>query len=241
MAIGVYAKKKVYIGGYDRSGYVNQINMGWKNDLQDSTTVGDSTRIYTAGLNDIDFSVEGFYDPDSDDTVDKVMWDDIAGETEISWFSSAGTANTTGYGIPATITEYSPDLKIGSLRAFRISAKGYGKSVRITTLDGIVTKTSTGNGTARELGAVSSTQKVYSFIHVVSASGTSPTLNVTVASDDAGGFTTPTTRITHSQFSAVGSEVKSTSGAITDTYWRVTYTVGGTTPSFDVIVGVGIV
>jgi len=234
----ILANQKVYINGYDRSGVVNQISLNMNNDVKDSTALGDLQRVYTPGLNDIEFSSEGFYDVD----VDGILWDSVGVDGKvISFYESGAAANAVGYAMPASILGYAPGFKVAELKAFRISAKSSGKFVKVTTPDGIVKKTSTGNGTARELGAVSATQKVFSFVHVIAKSGTNPTLVMTIASDSLSGFTSPITQITHTQFTDIGSEVKSANGAITDTWWRVTYTLGGSSPSFDVIVGIGIV
>ncbi len=104
-----------------------------------------------------------------------------------------------------------------------------------------VSRTSSSSGTGRQIGAVSSTQTLYAALHVISASGTSPTLDVKVQSDDNSGFTSATDRITFTQATDVTSEWGSVGGAITDDYWRITYTVGGTSPSFAFAVTAGIV
>lgn len=104
-----------------------------------------------------------------------------------------------------------------------------------------VDRTSSSTGTGRQLGAVSATQKVYAALHVISASGTSPTLDVIVQSDDNAGFTSPTTRITFTQATGRTSQLSSLAGAITDDYWRVSYTIGGSaTPTFAFAVTCGI-
>lgn len=103
-------------------------------------------------------------------------------------------------------------------------------------------RTSSSTGTGQQLGAVSATQSVYAALHVLSFSGTSPTLDVIVQSDDNSGFTTPTTRLTFTQATGKTSQMTSLAGAITDTYWRVSYTIGGSaTPTFAFAVTCGIV
>jgi hypothetical protein len=109
---------------------------------------------------------------------------------------------------------------------------------------GSASRTASSVGTGRELGAVTATQRVYAALHVLSVSGTSPTLDVIVQSDDNGSFTTPTSRITFSQANATANrqQFSSVAGAITDTHWRVSYTIGGSaTPTFAFAVTVGIV
>jgi hypothetical protein len=103
-----------------------------------------------------------------------------------------------------------------------------------------VSRSSSSTGTGRQLGAVAAGQKVYAALHVIAASGT-PTLDVIVQSDDNAGFTTPTTRLTFTQATGLTSELLSTAGAITDDYWRVSYTIGGSSPEFAFAVTCGII
>jgi hypothetical protein len=140
----------------------------------------------------------------------------------------------------ATIgTSYSPGANIGDAYKFSNSNQVSGVLTRGTIM-GTGAKTSTGNGTARQLGAVSASQKIRASLHVIAASGTTPTLDVTVRSDNGVGFASPATQITFPQRTAVGGEILTADGAITDDWWRVTWTIGGTNPSFTIVVAVGI-
>ena len=78
-------------------------------------------------------------------------------------------------------------------------------------------------------------------LHVLSVAGTStPTLTVIVQSDDNAGFTTPTTRISFTAATAVGAQWGSVAGALTDDYWRISYTISGTNPVFAFAVSAGV-
>lgn len=99
---------------------------------------------------------------------------------------------------------------------------------------------SSNSGTAQQLGAVGASQRIWAALHVFAASGTTPSLAVTVKSDNSVGFGSPTTQITFTSATTATSEVKSTAGAITDDYWRVDWTISGTTPSFTFAVAIGI-
>lgn len=103
-----------------------------------------------------------------------------------------------------------------------------------------VTRTTSGSSAALQLGAVSGTQKIYLACHVLAASGTSPTMTVKLQSGTTSGGAT-TDRITLTQFTGTGVELKSLAGAVTDTWWRITATVGGTNPSFTLACAVAIV
>jgi hypothetical protein len=98
-------------------------------------------------------------------------------------------------------------------------------------------RTATATSTGYQYGALSATQKMFSALHVVSASGTNPTLDVVIQSDDNSGFSSATSRITHTQATGITSELLSVSGAVTDDYWRASWTIGGTnTPTFRFVV-----
>ena len=59
-------------------------------------------------------------------------------------------------------------------------------------------------------------------------------------SDDNSSFTSPTDRITFSNITAIGADYQSAAGAITDTYYRLNYTISGTSPSFSIHATIGI-
>lgn len=103
-------------------------------------------------------------------------------------------------------------------------------------------RTSSSASTGYQYGALTSSQRLYSALHVTSASGTSPTLDVVIQSDDNSGFSSATSRITHTQFTDIGSELSSVAGAVADDYWRASWTIGGSdTPTFRFCVVLAIV
>jgi hypothetical protein len=152
---------------------------------------------------------------------------------------------STAYLLQSIPLSYTPvqgavgDLAMGTISG----SSSTGPVVRGTLLHPSSTaRTSSSTGTGRQLGAVAAGQSLYAALHVISASGTTPTLAVIVQSDDNAGFTTPTTRITFTTATGKTSQMSSVAGAITDTYWRVSYTIGGTsTPTFAFAVTAGII
>lgn len=81
---------------------------------------------------------------------------------------------------------------------------------------------------------------MYVALHVLSVSGTTPSLTVIVQSDDNVGFTTPTIRISFTAATEVGAQWGSVAGALTDDYWRISYTISGTNPVFAFAVSAGV-
>jgi hypothetical protein len=103
-------------------------------------------------------------------------------------------------------------------------------------------RTATGNGTGVQIvGGVPAGQYLYAAIHVLSVSGTStPTLTVKIQSDNGSGFPSATDIATFTAATARTGEVVRAAGAITDDWFRVSYTISGTTPSFLFLVTLGV-
>ncbi len=100
----------------------------------------------------------------------------------------------------------------------------------------------TGNGSEAgvNLGAVADGEHLYANLHVLSAAGTTPNLTVSVQSDSADTFGSPTTLGFFAARSTPGGQATRFAGPITDTWFRVSWTITGTTPSFLFLVSLGV-
>jgi hypothetical protein len=136
--------------------------------------------------------------------------------------------------------EVSMDDTHGDVAKVAVTATGSSATIRGRLMVPKAAVAATGASASSQVGAVSATQSVYASLHVFAVSGTSPTLDVTVGSDDNSDLTSETSRLTFPQATAVGSGWQSLAGAITDDYWVVNYIIGGTTPSFTFAVALGI-
>lgn len=246
MASLVLTNVKTYLGEYDISGFMNRVNLEYAAQALKDTRMGQTTEVNKGGVKTVAFAIGGFADPDT------------AGMEAIA-HGKIGTAN-----LPITVSPkgaavddvayFFNALKVsmntfgphGALMPFTGTAMGGGESndklVRGQVFVSAGTaKTATGTSGIVQLGAVSATQRIYAALHVIDpVSGTTPTLGVTVKSAALVGFGSPTTRLTFTQATAKTGQLLSAAGAITDQFWRVDYTIGGTTPSFLFIVAVGI-
>lgn len=239
MAIQQFAGYKLYIHGYDRSGDFNRVNLDYTADELDSTSIADTSREFVPGLKKITFDGEIFTSHGTGEVETTSIANFTVADKLITIFP-ANTGGTKGYAFRSVQLSQSPQMTIGDIARFTITANSSGGAlVRVTDMEGLATKTSTATGTARQLGAVAAGQTLYSFLHVISASS-GDTLDVTIESDNAEAFSSATTQITHTQFNAIGAEYKTKAGAITDDWYRVKWTIAGTDPSFTFNVGLGI-
>jgi hypothetical protein len=235
--IQIFKNATILLSGYNISGDSNKVALSSKADVKDRTTFNNTARRRVCGLLDTSISAEGFFDP----AKDAGLFDFIAsGEKIIAVSPAVGLAGDLVYFAKCQTAEYTPlEGAIGELAAFRLSAQGNGPLIRGKMLERS-TKTATAPGTAANIGAVLATQKVYACSHVLAVSGTNPTLDLKIQSDDALSMSSPIDRITFDQMTTVGAQWKELAGPITDTWWRVNYTLGGTDPSFVIAVVIGI-
>ena len=151
-----------------------------------------------------------------------------------------GKVFSGGYDLSDNVTNVNLELTAEELDATTLQSGGFTEKLGgLKALDGSIT--ATGNSTGANLGAVGATEKCYVAIHCTSVSGTStPTITFKLQSDDNSSFTSPTDRITFTGITAIGADFQSVAGAITDTHWRLNYTVSGTNPNFSIHATVGI-
>jgi len=238
MATFVQTDVQWWLDEFDLSSDFNAVSLATDAELVDDTVYGDDTRSMAGGLGTVRLEGEGHMQA----TVDGRLWSTVGiADTVVSIGPVDGTETSPAYFAQLLTAEYTPLTgSVGDMAAFRVSGEGRGGggvvSGQIFINRSSITSSSN-SGTAVQLGAVSASQSVYASLHALSVSG--GTLDVTVESDDAIGMASATTRITFTQVTAVGSEFKSTAGAITDDYWRVDFTVGGGgTFAFVVCVGI---
>ena len=237
MAELVLLDAKHYVAGLDFSGSYSDHALALESDAPEFTAFGDTTRVYKGGLVGAGAEHEGYWD----NPIDLDLFTNIGAAARNATLAAVGADGDIAFFYETIGTSYSPGANIGDAYMFSASDQVTGLVTR-----GLVmatgAKTSTADGTARQLGAVSATQSIRASLHVLAVSGTDPTLDVIVESDDEEAFGgTPETQITFAEATAVGGELLTTAGAITDDWWRVGWTIGGTdNPSFTFVVAVGI-
>ena len=225
--------------GVDLSNFASQVALDLSAEAKDSTCLGHTTRRRKGGLKDTALSAAGFFEAAEPDAT---LFAAAGASDKIITVSHSQTIGNIAYFLKALLGEYEPfGGSVGDLAGFRLNAGcSDGDLIRATLME-FDTETASANGTGRQLGAVSASQSVYAALHILTVSGTSPTLDLKIQSDDNASFTSATDRITFSQATAVGAQFGSLAGAITDDYWRAVWTIGGTDdPTFRFAVSVGI-
>lgn len=208
-------------------------------DTEDNTRFTQETRRMAALMKTANIEASGFWDSDADPHI----YNAVGGAAvPVTVVPAIGAEGEVAYFANMLILNYQPFSGSNKERGkYSLSAE-MGDSPFIRgrlALKGV--KTTTEQSAAYQLGALADTQTLGAAAHVFSASGTTPTLDLTVESAPTSGFSSPTTRLTMSQLTDAGSVFDSiTDTEITDEYWRVVATIGGTNPSFNLAVAIGI-
>ena len=241
MATYVQTDVGLYYGGYSLASSFNAIALNLGNSPQDDTVYGDAFVSNASGLSSVTLEAEGFWESSTDAVLETSLGSD---DTVVTVTPVDQAAGSRAFFSKLTTATYNPLSAgtVGNMAGFSLSAEGRGEKcipgeILVKPSD---THTSSGVSPVNSaLGAVSATQSIYSALHVISASGT---LVVTVKSAanvafDAG----VTTELTHTSVgSSVTAEMLSKAGAITNTNWRVDFTVSGG-GSYKFIVSLGII
>jgi hypothetical protein len=227
---------KVYIAGYDLSGIHNEVSVNEPFEEVVGTRFGDTAKRTVAGLPTVTATGAGFVEGAS---LSPALRQNLAvANVPITIMNDA--AGTAVEFFRAMIANYRTGAAYGQLLAFSWSASGQGEVLVPSLITVTGTKTTSGTSTPVQIGALSTGEKLYAALHVLAKSGTSPTLDVTVQSDNGVGFASPAVQGTFPQMTNVGSQWLTITGPITDDWWRASWTIGGTgSPSFDLVIVIG--
>lgn len=228
----------LYLGGYDLTTKTNSLALDYSAELKDITHFTDDTRRRIAGLKNFAGSYVGFFDMPIPDEISqqKVGLSDVP----VSLMPVSSAAGEIAYMANPIIGSYQIRAEVGEVLGIEARFNSNGPLVRGIVGLNKATRSASGNGTAYNLGAVAEGQRVYAALHIFGKSGTTPSLTVVIQSDSASGFPSPADVITFPAQSDVGAVWLYSNGPITDTWWRVNYTIGGTSPSFTFAVMLGI-
>ena len=207
----------------------NYASQGWKE------TMG--------GLASAEISAEGQWEAGDPSKVDDASWTTLGGVGP--WSISANNGAAVGdlaYFTSALRADYKVGESVGEIAPWTSTAKSSWPLVRGQFAHPPGTaRTATGVGTGLNLGAVAAGKRLYAALHVLSVAGATPSLTTRVESSVDNTFAAPTTRLTFTAATAAGGQILRTDGtAVADTWWRIAWTISGTTPSFLFAASLGI-
>lgn len=241
---GQFSDALIAIGKYDISGQSNEIAIREALEALDSTTFGKTNRCYLPGVAEGEINGAFIWDPLLSALPLRTLKGVDAGDSTVLTLGMQSAVGANAWLSRSCVHQLEQGGQHGEL--LKGSFQGHTSDVLISGFvgeDGDTPRTASGNGAEVLVGAVSATQSLYAALHCINLSADSgtPTLDIEVESDTTG-FPSATSRIAFTQLTAAGSEWKSVVGAITDTYFRVKWTIAGgaTNPTATFIVSFGI-
>ena len=234
----VYQDQKVFLAQYNLTGNTNMVALSETRDALDDTTLGSNTKSNFPGLLNTTFQVEGLFDPSTE--YDRALSSQIGIQGVPFTITQSSSAGQQAYFLNAMLADYTPfNNSVGELAAFSaggVTAKG--SSAPANLIRGQVAFwtenfTTSANGTSINLGAVSTQQRLYAAVHVFGHSSTQHTVLpiITSAASSAASSSQWTTQISFSTFAALGSSMLSSTGNITDTWFRLQHTTATSSAS----------
>ena len=239
MAVEALTDACIFANAVDLTGYSNEVGIEREVSVNERTTFASGgNREWGPGLKSATFNLKGFLDF-ADGSTDEVMNDTVFGATNVLSITADNAQGSVAYLSKCIGSKLTRPFKVGDDPLFDTSLVASTPSgvVRGRLLEAKATVSSGTNGTGYQLGAVAATEDIFAALHVFDVTG-GGTLTVTLYSDDNGSFTSATSRHAFTAATDLTSEWAAVSGAITDDYWRVSWTLTAGTATFAVCAGI---
>jgi hypothetical protein len=230
--------------GADLSGASNKVEVSAEVEEKDATNYrSGGWKEVLGGLASSTWNAEGQWEAGDPGKVDDASWSQLGGTGPWTASPTDATVSALCYFTLGVRSSYKLGDQVGNVAPWTGKVSGSWPVVRgqIAHPPGTA-RTASGTGTSLNLGPVPAGKRLYAALHVLSVAGTAtPTITARVESDDNSGFTSATTVLTFAGATAPGGQILRTNGsAITDTWWRVAWTITGTAPSFLFAAALGI-
>ena len=224
------------LGGNNLSGIMNAVALSYKAAALANTRFGDSTDHKLGGLKEVSVSAKGYWDT----AYDAALFADVGNGDVITAAAQGGTEGNIAYFLKILAAEYRTGAKVGDNLPFSLTADAQGDLIRGLLAANKTGITSSGTGTGFNLGAVASGQSLWAALHVLSVTGTTPSLMMAIQGDVSNSFPSPTSVLTFGAMTAPGALFASVPGPLTETWYRGDWTITGTTPDFAFLLAMGI-
>ncbi|MFE7559667.1 hypothetical protein [Kitasatospora sp. NPDC057500] len=242
MSAQVLTDVRLFTGGADLTSASNKVELTTEVEEKDRTTYGSGGwKRVQGGLGSSKVSAEGLWEAGDPGLIDDAAWAQLGGVGPWTICPHLATVGSLAYLTQALRADYTLGGQVGDLAPWSSSGSGSGLTARgqIAHPPGTA-RSSSGAGTALQLGAVPDGRALYAALHVLSAAGAGPSITVRIESDDSAAFADPTTRATFTAATGLDGQALAVPGPVTDTWWRVAWTVAGTGPSFTFVAALGL-
>lgn len=239
---------RLYTGGVDLTGVGNKIEVSGEAEEKDSTTWSSydpgTDRVWkqvTAGNKMAKLSGAGLWEAGDPSKVDDASFAALGGRSSWTACPRGGAVGDVAYLTYALQGKYGVLGSQGDLAPWSADwTSAYPLARGVLAHPAGTARTATGTGTGVQLPAIATGSELIAALHVLSATGTTPSITVAIQSASDVAFASPTTRVTFGAATDRGGQAARLAGPITDTYYRATWTITGTGPSFLFVVSIGV-
>ena len=244
MAAFTLTNSEILVGSADVTQFTGQYAIGGTVAMQEANVHGGGgfVRKYP-GLKSFTTSISGFADFDAGAVSRAITPTSVGSQVPVTIVPvDTATAGDTALFTRGLIADVDPvGGAIGDMATFATTIGSDTALIGGVIGAPLAARTSTFTGPVITLTGPTATQALYANLHVIAASGTTPSMTVTIQSATLVGFGSPTTRATFTAFTGQAAQwITPVAGAITDGFWRVVMTITGTTPSFTAAVAFGV-
>lgn len=244
MAKQILTDVRLFAGGADLSGNSNKVELSAEVEEKDVTNYrSEGWKEVLSGIGSAQITGEGQWEAGDPGRVDDALWAQLGGRGPWTVGPGEASVGALAYFTYGLTSSYKLGEKVGEVAPWTGMAMSSWPLVRGQFAHPPGTaRSTTGDGTAVQLGAVAAGRRLYASLHVLSASGSTPSLTVAIESDTAEAFDDdPQTELTFNAASAADGQILRTSGsAITGPWYRASWTISGSDPSFLFVVALGI-
>lgn len=237
---------RTFVNGTDLTGMSNKLEIAAQCEEKETTNFASAGwKELVAGIYSATLAAEGMWSAGDFTNPDDAL--NAALGTLGPWTAAIATpaVGDIAWFMNALTSKYTVGGAVGDVAPWQAGISSSGPLVRGQFMHPPGTaRTSTGTGTSVQVGAVPAGYAMYVALHVLSVSGTStPTITVKVTSDDNSGFTSGTDQGTFTAVTAANQsvgQIMKIAAPITDTWWRIAWTISGTSPSFLLVAAMGL-
>lgn len=234
---------RMFAGGADLTTVSNKVELTAEGEDKETTAfapTGGVWRESLTGIRSTSISASGQWEAGNAGNVDDNSFASLGNMAGVSVCPTTAADGSLAWLSSYVRQNYMLGGAIGDVAPWSGNFNGAWPLVRGSVLATSTARSATGTGTAFQLGAVPAGKSLYAAVHVMSVAGTTPSLTVKVQADNAVGFPSPIDALTFTAQNSIGGQIMRLPGPLADDWFRASWTITGTGPSFLFLVTAGI-
>jgi hypothetical protein len=248
MGKNVLLNTRLFTGGVDLTTRNNKAELAASVEEKDATAFNPDPDVLTfkevlGGIISATINADGQWEAGDASKVDDALWLELGGLSAWTLYPLSAVPGQLAYLAKAMQGSYKLGGQIGDVASWTAAMASSWPIPRGIGLHNPGTaRIADGAGTAFQHVAVPAGKNLYATAHLLSVAGTAtPTITLAVESDTADDFTgSETEQISFDPMTALGGQILRVPGPITDTWFRPTWTITGTGPSFLFALAIGV-